>query len=191
MAKTLEVKAPSGMTLTAEIFLRGGNTLIETVTLTEKTVAKTIYEGTLATASGNNYEVALKSGASYIGTDEVYVGTAATATYRGRSCVNMDQAAGSETAATVIAAINAALKTGTVDTGTFSPTTLAFETSLTQNSDEYTNQAILWTTGANTGLTSRIVTYAYANAKDKFTVGTALPNTPTSGDAFVVLGRLE
>lgn len=260
MARTLEIGSlPSGMTLTVDVTPFTSDVLTENISLTESATRKTVYTGTIATASGSEYRLAYKSGASYIGGGMAYIGSTDGLTFHARDGVNAsqwnglttvalplipttagrtldvsatgeagvdwanvgsptttvgltgttvsttqvvasvtarvtansDQIAGSATAATVISAINAALKTGTVDTSTFSPTTTAFETSLTQNSDEYTNQAILWTSGTNAGLTSRIVTYAFANSKDKFTAGTALPNTPVSGEAFVILGRLE
>lgn len=72
MARTLELAAPTGLTLTCELVARGTNVVTETVTLTEKTVAKQIYTGTLTAAAGT-YEINLKSGSSYIGKDEVIV----------------------------------------------------------------------------------------------------------------------
>lgn len=109
-----------------------------------------------------------------------------------RVTANSDQIAGSATAATTIAAMNSAFKSGTVDTSTFTATTTVFETSRTDNSDEYTAQALLWTSGANAGLTSRIASYVFsANSKDKLTLAAATPNTPANGDTFYVLGRIE
>lgn len=109
-----------------------------------------------------------------------------------RVTANSDQINGSATAASTIAAMNSAFKTGTVDTATFAATTTVFETSRTDNSDEYTAQALLWTNGANAGLTSRISSYVFsANLKDKLTLAAATPNTPANGDTFYVLGRIE
>lgn len=98
---------------------------------------------------------------------------------------------GSTTAASIMALMNAALKTGDVDDATFTPTTTVFETTLTTNSDEFTRSGVLWVTGANQGFTSRVSSYAYANSKVKLTLSEALPNTPVDGDTFVIVGRIE
>lgn len=85
MARTLELKAPTGLTLTVEVVARGADVITETISLTEKTVAKQVYTGTIATATAGEYELNLKSGSSYIGTDEVVVNGTDATTSRARS----------------------------------------------------------------------------------------------------------
>jgi hypothetical protein len=78
----------------------------------------------------------------------------------------------------------------TVDDATFSPTTTAFETSRTDDANElYDNQMIYWRSGTNTGITSEIAGYAFANSKVKLTVADALRGAPSDGDEFIVIAR--
>lgn len=84
MARTLELKAPTGLTLTVEVVERGTNVITETISLTEKTVAKQIYTGTIATAGAGEHELNIKSGSSYIGTDEVVINGTDDTTSRAR-----------------------------------------------------------------------------------------------------------
>jgi hypothetical protein len=79
----------------------------------------------------------------------------------------------------------------TVDDSTFSPTTTAFETSRTVDAAAlYSEQAVTFRTGENTGMTVRITGYAFTNSKVKLTVDT-LYAAPADGDEFIIAGRIE
>ena len=60
---------------------RGADAITETIVMTEKTTAKMVYTGTIASAVAGDYELMLKIGASYVATDVVRIG-AADGTYR-------------------------------------------------------------------------------------------------------------
>jgi len=83
------------------------------------------------------------------------------------------------------------LQVGSVDNSNFTPTTTAFETDLTETSDDhYNNQAVLWRSGSNAGLTFFItdsVGKAGLMSGAKLTVDT-MPNAATNGDTFQVIG---
>jgi hypothetical protein len=77
--------------------------------------------------------------------------------------------------------------TGTVDDATFSPTTTAFETSITEATSDHFNSRVLVFTGGNLQYQLATITdYVLANSKGKFTVST-LTEAPADGDAFVIL----
>lgn len=73
MARTLEVKAVTGIALTIEVIARGTDIITETIVMTEKATAKQIYAGTIAVAPAGQYDLNLKVGASYIGDDAVVI----------------------------------------------------------------------------------------------------------------------
>lgn len=85
MARTLEVKFPTGKSLSIEVVARGANAITETITMSEKSVAKQIYTGTIATATAGEYELNLKIGSSYVATDEVVINGTDGTTSRARS----------------------------------------------------------------------------------------------------------
>jgi hypothetical protein len=78
-----------------------------------------------------------------------------------------------------------------VDTATFTATAVTFETTDTTNKDLFTDQGLLWTTGANKGKTSHVQNYTYSgNGKVKLTLQAALPVAPSNGDAFQIVGYI-
>jgi hypothetical protein len=103
---------------------------------------------------------------------------------------NVTQIASDATAATRLKNLFTAVTQGTVDTGTFTATTTAFETSITTNLDKFTNEAIYFVTGDNAGFTSGISGYDFTNSKVKLTIDAA-PNAPSNGDTFLVFGKVS
>lgn len=70
------------------------------------------------------------------------------------------------------------------------PTTTAFAGGLTGASypdNCFRNAAIVFTSGSNAGLTSRVVT-AFTSSSGLFTVSPALPFAPTAADPFLIVG---
>ena len=127
------------MTLTCEVYAMGGNTVVETITLTERTVAKTNYTGTIATASGANYKLGIKSGSSFIGSATVYIGATDAVTYYTRPQTNLAEVLGTSQTARDLggnldAAVSSRMATYTQPTGfiaaTF-PATVASTTNIT------------------------------------------------------------
>ena len=140
MARTLDIDGlPSGMTLTCEVYAMGGNTVVETITLTERTVAKTNYTGTIATASGANYKLGIKSGSSFVGSATVYIGATDGLTYYTRPQANLVEVMGTDQTARDLggnldAAVSSRMATYTQPTGFLSstfPTTVASTTNIT------------------------------------------------------------
>jgi hypothetical protein len=87
MARTLEIKFLTGLSVTVELVARGANAITETITMTEKTVAKQIYTGTIASAGAGFYDIAVKSGSDYVGTDDVRIETTDPLVYRAGTIV--------------------------------------------------------------------------------------------------------
>jgi hypothetical protein len=83
-APTMIVYAPTGLTLTAKVFARGSDTLIETVTLTERTNCKGVYEGDVTEDEEGWHHLSIFSGATCIGTADVYLTTEAVEHYSER-----------------------------------------------------------------------------------------------------------
>lgn len=89
MARFIELKYISGLAVTVEVVVPGTNVITETIVFTERTIAKTHYVGTII-AGANSYDLAIKVGANYVGTDEVVVGSVDGTTYFARSLLNVD-----------------------------------------------------------------------------------------------------
>ena len=83
---------------------------------------------------------------------------------------------------------------GTVDDGSFSPTTTAFESDLTDadgavsetTADHFNGRIIIFTSGNLKHQATRIEDYEWANSNGKFTV-VAMTEAPANGDTFVIL----
>jgi len=220
MAATLLVQVQDSGTMTAKFFAASAyDTLVESVALTRGSTNLGWATGTISTASGlclcrvvdgsdvtkGWWSGVIPSSGTVIigdmsGVDWQQVANATTTVglsgttvkaVTDRVTANADQIAGSTLAATITAAINGSLKTGTVDDATFAPTSTTFETDITTDSDEFTKQTILWTGGLNAGMFVRVLSYAFANSKVKLTLSEALPNVPADGDTFAVTSRIE
>ena len=105
--------------------------------------------------------------------------------------VDVGKVSGDATAADNLEAMLEGLITGSVDDSNFTPTTTAFETNLAEASDDhFNNQAVLWRSGSNAGLTffiSDSVGKTGLMAGAKITVDT-MPNAATTGDTFEIIG---
>ena len=80
------VHAPTGLTLTAKVFERGSDTLVETVTLTERTNCKGMYEGDLAANESGWHDLSIFSGATCVGIQVAYLTTNPVEHYAGDYC---------------------------------------------------------------------------------------------------------
>lgn len=94
-----------------------------------------------------------------------------------------------KTAAPTAAEIAAEVNTITLDSGTVSaspaPTTTTFTAtgaSLNATTDSYNGMSVLFTSGANAGIKRTVEDYA----SGAFTLSSALPAAPSSGDSFVI-----
>lgn len=124
---------------------------------------------------------------SLLGTDTAYYWSGTATVFAG----DVLQINGSSTAAARLSQMFAATRLITVDDATFSPTTTAFETDqTTDDSVRYGEQVLFGLDGSNTGVTTRIVGYAFTNSKVKLTVD-ALPVAPSDGHRFLLMGRIE
>ncbi len=81
---------------------------------------------------------------------------------------------------------------GSVDASTFTPTTTVFETSITEDSDNFTGNQILWTLtpdSDNGGAYSTVLSYSFSgNNKVKLTLAAPLPSAIQDTDTFVMVG---
>lgn len=104
---------------------------------------------------------------------------------------NTIQLNGSATAAARLAALYAAVPTGTVQASP-APTTTVFDSQLAQTSDDWWNNAVLmFTSGDNIGVCRRVADYDGTSTIGKITLNAATPATPVDGDTFLILGRIE
>lgn len=99
---------------------------------------------------------------------------------------NVTQVNGSATAASRMASLWGAVKSGTV-AGV--PTTTNIPTSLTDATNFWNNAAIIFTSGALNGLTAKVS--SYSNTGGTITPSVALPSAPSAGDTFEIIGRIE
>jgi fructose-specific component phosphotransferase system IIB-like protein len=78
--------------------------------------------------------------------------------------------------------------TGTVDTGSFTATTTAFESDdVTEaTTSHYVGRNVLFTSGALLGQAARITAYELSGANGKFTV-TTMTEAPANNDTFVIV----
>lgn len=83
---TMIVAAPSGLSLTAKIFARNSDVVIETVTLTELTNAKCFYSGEVTEGETGWHKVAVFSGATPIGGYVIYLTDDAVEHYAQEYC---------------------------------------------------------------------------------------------------------
>ena len=105
--------------------------------------------------------------------------------------VDVGKISGDATAADNLEAMLEGLQAGAVDNSNFTPTTTAFETNLAEASDDhFNNQAVLWRSGDNAGLTFFItdsVGKTGSMTGVKLTVDT-MPNAASNGDTFQIIG---
>ena len=105
--------------------------------------------------------------------------------------VDLGKISGDSTAADNLEAMLEGLITGAVDNSNFTPTTTAFETDLAEASDDhFNNQAVLWRSGDNAGLTffiSDSLGKTGGMTGAKLTVDT-MPNAASDGDTFEIVG---
>tara|TARA_R100000808_G_scaffold7070_1_gene20777 strand:- start:2596 stop:3258 length:663 start_codon:yes stop_codon:yes gene_type:complete len=171
------------------------------IALTEQG-SSSVYVGTFpGSISAGSYHVTVyrQAGGSVAETDPVigsggleWTGSAVLVHFNASSdTVDVGKVSGDSTAADNLEAMLEGLQVGTVDNSNFTPTTTAFETDLTEASDDhFNNQAVLWRSGANAGLTffiSDSVGKTGGMAGTKFTVD-AMPNAAANGDTFQVIG---
>ena len=171
------------------------------VALTEQGSSQ-VYVGTFSgSISAGAYHVTIhrQAGGSPAETDPVigsggvdWAGSAVISPFDASSdTVDVGKVSGDSTAADNLEAMLEGLVTGSVDNSNFTPTTTAFETDLAEASDDhFNNQAVLWRSGDNAGLTffiSDSVGKTGGMAGAKFTVDT-MPNAAADGDTFQVIG---
>ena len=178
-----------------------GNWADYDVAMTEQGSSQ-VYVGTFpGSISAGIYQVTVhrQAGGSVAETDLVigsggveWTGSAVLAAFNASAdTVDVGKVSGDSTAADNLEAMLEGLQVGSVDNSNFTPTTTAFETDLTETSDDhYNNQAVLWRSGSNAGLTFFItdsVGKAGLMSGAKLTVDT-MPNAATNGDTFQVIG---
>lgn len=181
------VTAPTGMTLTAKIFARGSDTLIETVTLTERTNCKGVYEGDLTEDESGWYHVSLfHGGSTHIGNYDAYLTTEDVEHYSGNYCPIEDPsgllAAAVPTATqisnTVAAALHSAHGSGSWTTANIS--TLATASQLAASSAAVLSAVSAVGTTANS-VSSTVTTINSTVNSIGATVAAILDDTGTSG----------
>jgi len=161
-----------------------------------------VYVGTFPgsiTSGGYHVTIHRQAGGSVAETDPVigsggvdWTGSAVLAAFNAAAdTVDVGKLSGDATAADNLEALVEGLQVGSVDSGNFTPSTTAFETDLTETSDDhYNNQAVLWRSGSNAGLTffiSDSVGKSGLMTGAKLSVDT-MPNAAGNGDTFQIIG---
>jgi len=134
----------------------------------------------------------VQTGDSFAIVNHVTYGNSALGTaLAGTLTANMTQISGDSTAADRLEAILDATPGGTVvDDNDPDPTTTAFETNLTEaTNDHYNGAFVVFTSGALLGQSRKISDYD--GTSKVLTVAAAFTEAPTAGDTFLILGRSE
>ena len=101
--------------------------------------------------------------------------------------VDAVKVSGDSAAADRLEAMMDACPIGTVDNTSFTPTTVAFETSITESTADHFNDRIcLFVTGNLAGQQKLVTDYALVSGRGKFTVN-ALTEAPANGDTFILV----
>jgi len=164
--------------------------------------SSSVYVGTFpGSVSAGTYHVTIhrQAGGSVAETDPVigsggieWSGSVVLVNFDASSdTVDVGKISGDATAADNLEAMLEGLQAGAVDNSNFTPTTTAFETNLAEASDDhFNNQAVLWRSGDNAGLTFFItdsVGKTGSMTGVKLTVDT-MPNAASNGDTFQIIG---
>ena len=76
---------------------------------------------------------------------------------------------------------------GTIDNSSFTPTTTAFETDLTEaTADHFNDRICLFVTGSLSGQQKLVTDYVLSGGKGKFTTN-AFTEAPANGDTFILV----
>ena len=104
------------------------------------------------------------------------------------SAVNVTSIGGSTTAADKLGLSADSMKTGTIDTGSLSPTNALFEASdITDAATNYwVNRWVVFTTGALAGQAKPISGYQLVAGKGRFTTD-AFTSAPSNADTFIIV----
>lgn len=103
--------------------------------------------------------------------------------------VNATQIASNAAAATLLAALyKGGAKAGNVNDASATTTVWIGDAGLSATDDFYNGQLLIFTSGANLGLASKVADYV--GSTKTFTMTTAFPSAPANGDTFVLLGRI-
>lgn len=101
--------------------------------------------------------------------------------------VDAVKVSGDSAAADRLEAMMDACPIGTVDNTSFTPTTVAFETSITEaTADHFNDRICLFVTGNLAGQQKVVTDYALVSGRGKFTVN-ALTEAPANGDTFILV----
>ena len=197
--KTLEVKAPSGLTLTLDLFPVGSDTRANGSgdTLTERTNAGGIYSATVTEAITGWHDAVIKDDSSnVIGVGEVNIRTDTVDTYRvydrevevQETGVDVTEINGSSLAAQRLALTAANMIPGTVDETAFTATVTVFDCDdITEaTSNHYKDRIVLFTSGVLQGQVAAITGYSLVSGRGRFTV-TTMTEPPGDDDTFIVV----
>lgn len=149
-------------------------------------VQVTITSGTAA-ATPKAFRL-IDTSSAQIGVNLVNVGGSAIASASGVLAVNPTQINGSASAAAQLAKSAVTIVSGTVDTGSFTPTTTQFEADdITEaTADHYNGRSIIFTSGALQNQATTITDYVLSGSNGKFTVE-ALTEAPANDVTFLIV----
>jgi hypothetical protein len=162
------------------------------VPLTELGTASGVYAGDAPALPAGLYAVVffVQAGASpAVGDRDIGTGVLSWDGAAEVTTVDVDSIAGSEDAATNLAALYGSLITGQAVTGTLAADT--FTTDLAAAAvDHFVDYFLMFTSGVNAGESRKISAYS-GTGTFTITVATAFPAAPSNGDDFVIVGRSE
>lgn len=188
MASTpVEIQAPSGRTLTLELYPLGSDTIANTGgdILTEHTNRKGFYQATVTESLSGWHHVLVKDGSTPILVGYIYL-TDTTSVHRpeappwsvldGRVTWQVDS----------LSQISVG---GIVDDA--SPAAIGFtaDEGLSDIDGFYEKQALVFTSGSLKGLVRKVE--SYVGETRTITLNEALPIAPANGDTFRLMGRIE
>lgn len=101
--------------------------------------------------------------------------------------VDTVKVSGDSTAADRLEAMMDSCPIGTIDNTSFTPTTTAFETNITEaTADHFNDRICLFVTGNLAGQQKAVTDYVLSGGRGKFTVN-ALTEAPANGDTFILV----
>lgn len=189
--KTVELKAPSGLSLTLSLYAFGSDSLANNGgadTLSERTNAKGIYAATVTEAISGWHDAKVLDGSGNLIASYVVNLTDAVGTYRCCDLIDMYAVAGDTEAVDDLKASIKTVVRGTVSDAHTAPTTSLFAAAdITEaTGDHFLGRVIIFTSGALKDQATDITAYALVSGEGAFTV-TAMTDAPANGDTFVIV----
>lgn len=188
MASTpVEIQAPSGRTLTLELYPLGSDTIANTGgdSLTENTNRKGFYQATVTESLTGWHQIVVKDGSTAVANGYIYL-TDTTDVHR-TEAPPWSVLGGN--VAWQVDSLSQISVAGTVDDDSPAADEFTADSGLSSTDGFYEGLTVVFTGGTLKGIVRRVETYA--GSTRTFAFDDAFPAAPTDGDTFLIIGRIE